>query len=244
MLVGLRRLRAGIAGVPEAFAVLGPGEAAAGGGKLHARDRRFDFLGRRHVEDVERAVFAAVFGQRYRDFGAVIGRHIPVDRDVAGSIQRVGIDQRLLAGRIGAGIQGHDHRLLQLGIGVGREHDIAARQEVEECRRRRRDQAGQFRLHRFLAGQGVEISVGARVLRDRPILHLLIRPVLQPAIRVGDFDALHHVRRCVRRCRRWCGNRRGHGSGRERNNNGCAECGFHRIAPQLKSMRRFCVASL
>ena len=51
-----------IARVPEAARVCGPGQAAAGGGILHAGDGRFDLLAVGDAEDMQGSVFAAALG--------------------------------------------------------------------------------------------------------------------------------------------------------------------------------------
>ena len=80
-------------------------------------------------------------------------------------------------------------------------------QRRRPCARRAARSAG--RAEPAAAGQGVEHGAGAVVLGRGPGPHLVVGSVLQPAVGVGDLDAVQHVddvvspRRQRRRVRRW-----------------------------------------
>ena len=191
--VGLGALGARIARVPEALAVLRPGDGATGGRELDAGDRLVDLLGRSDIVDMKRAVLAAVPRQRHRDFAAVEGRREPVHRGQALGIQDVGIEYRFARRRIGGGVQRHQHGLLEGRVAVDREHFVALRVQMGIGGRGRLDQLGELVRHLTAIGQRIEIGTGARILRLAPRLHLGIVPVLQPAIGVGNGHALDRV---------------------------------------------------
>ncbi len=193
MPIGLRRLVARKARVPEGLAVLGPGQASPGGRILHLGDDRLDLPAARHVIDVQRAVLAAVQGERHRELRAVRRRAEPVDRHGAVGGQGVGIEQHPAARRIGLGVHHDQLRLLQGRIVIIGEDLSARRGEAGDGRRSRLGQSRQLRLHALAPGDGVEIGARAPVLGVAPGLHFRIRRVLEPAVGIGDFHAMEGV---------------------------------------------------
>ena len=121
MPVGLGRVRAGIARVPEGFSVGSPGEIAAGRRILHARDRRADLLAARRLVDVQRPVFAAVLRQRHGDELSVGRWNEPVDRCKAFRVERVRIEHGFAALWVRLGIERDQHRLLFRRLKLHRE---------------------------------------------------------------------------------------------------------------------------
>ena len=111
LLIG-RPLRSGIARVPKSLAVAAPGQAAAAGGVLDAGNDVAQLLAAGDIEQVQRAVLAAVLGQRDGNGCTVRRRDEPVDRRRTLRIEDVGVDHHPRLRRIGGIAQHRDHGLL------------------------------------------------------------------------------------------------------------------------------------
>ncbi len=215
MPLGLGRAGVGIAGVPEALAVGGPGHRAAGGWVLHPVDRARDLLARSHVIDVQGPVLAAVLRQRHSHLGAVRRGVVPVDLGVAGRIGDVGVEDVTARGRIGRGVEQDQPGLLLGRVLVHGEDAGRPRLQARGLGRGGLGQPGELGGDRIAAGQRVQIPAGAHVLGGAPGLHLGIGGVFQAPVGIGDLDALQDVDRVAARegRRRRQGRRGGRGGG-------------------------------
>ncbi len=193
------RVIAGIAGVPETAAVLGPGHRSAGGRVLHAWNRLAHLLAGGGVIDVQGPVLAAALGQGHGDQAAVWRGHIPVDGGEARGIEQIGVQQGPAAGGIGQ-IAEHDQGgLLARGIAIEGEDVGASGLQVGIGGSGGGDQPGQVALDRLADPQGVQAVAGALVLGLGPADHQGIAGVFQPAVGLGDGDAVDHLGERARR---------------------------------------------
>jgi hypothetical protein len=102
----------GGASVKDAAAVGEPCGAAAAGGVLDARDavgQAFTGVG---AEEVERAVFAAVFGETDGDEFAIGGGYEPIHGDLAFGFEFVRVEDDAFGGEVVRGCQGDEETRL------------------------------------------------------------------------------------------------------------------------------------
>ena len=188
--IRFRPFGARIARVPEAFVVGGPGEAAAAGRILHARDRLEFFLAGCGVEHMQRADLAAVLRQRDGDQLAVMARPVPIHCGMPARIELVRIQHDLFLVRIQVGPQRHQARLLAARVEAQREDPVAGRHETDMARAVGAGQGIELRPDRGAGGQPVQIGPRPAVFRGGPGRDLRIGGILEPAIGIGDGDAM------------------------------------------------------
>ncbi len=215
MALALGRLGAGVARVPIALGIGHPGHRAAGGRVLHAVDRRLELLAVRHVIDVQRAVLAAVLGERHRDLGAIRRGRVPVDLGMAARVQDVGVQHVAPRTRVGRRIHDDQPGLLPGGVLIEGEDVVGAGLKAGDLGRGRLDHAADLLGDGLSSWQGVEVGPCADVLGVAPGLHLGIVGVLQRAVGIGDFLALDRLDRvALRKHRSRRQGRCGHGRAR------------------------------
>ena len=198
-----------VARVVEAGVVRHPLDTATCGRISHAWNDIGQTLARCHVVDVRRAHFAAVGRQRYYDAFAVIGRLVEIDRRSALGVQNVGIEEDRLLRDVAVGRQHDEHRL------VRRRRQLHRKQVLAELKAIARDG---LRAQQCADSPGDlgplrdAVQVGARqsVLCIDPRLHVRRVVVLEPAVVIGDCDAVVACRRsaCERSGDRSCRRRR------------------------------------
>ena len=146
--------------------------AASARGKLHALEPVRALAARGHINEDQRALFAALVRQADREHPPVIGRHEPIDRGRAGFAAQVGIQHDALALWIGARRERDDQWLL-LGrlVFVGKDSPAATDQAAVV--RGRLGVNGQQPCRDRLAGrQRIKVGARARILGRHPGLHL------------------------------------------------------------------------
>ena len=166
-------------------------EAERRRGPPRAEDRRTDRCARRDVDHVQRRVLAAGERDAERDAGAVRGGAEVVDRGrLAGPGVEVGVDQQPLGrGEAVAHVQ-----LERLGAGRALQVEQAVPGPVRVADGDVRGvQRGEPLAQRGTAGQRRERRARVGVLRDEPRARRRRRGVLEPAVGVGDRDAVMRV---------------------------------------------------
>ena len=187
--------------VEESAAVGVPREAAAGRAAVHARDDVLKLAATGDVEDVHVAALVAADRERDGDARSIRRRLVEIDGGPAARIERRRIDDDPLRPKIVGRSHHDDHRLLARRLLFDREELAAAVLEVAPSRAR----VGADRLHarpqRRHERQRVELRVRVGVLRVRPRLDLAVVPAFEPAVRIGDLDAVIGVDDRTHRCR-------------------------------------------
>ena len=188
--------------VVNSRAIRVPRRAAGGRRILHVRDRVRQRFPRRDLVKVQRPIFTAALRKRDRHHLAIERRHKPIDRRRALGIHRIRIEQHLFRFQIVGRGERHQHRLLLRRLEFHREQNARPRDERRIARRSFREPLRQCFLHHRPVRQLVEISACPRVLRIRPGFDFRRIVLLQPLIRIFDFDALILIRhRLLRRLR-------------------------------------------
>ncbi len=193
--VGRRAFAAArVARVAEALAVGRPGQVAARRAAVDARHDLVDLLRRFHIVNVDVAGLRAAPGQRHGHEFAVGRGDVPVDGGGPLGVDLVRVHED--AGRLGLkGVRVHDEERLLFGrLAAHGENLAAAVIEVAVAGRLGRHDFRELFAQRLGAGQVIEDAPGVGVLRLAPGFHVLVVPVLQPAVIVGDGDAVIGVR--------------------------------------------------
>jgi len=187
-LVALRITR-----VVEAGAVGLPGDAAAGSGEIDAGNDVAELFTGGYFKHMSYGIFRAVLGERGRNVLAAERRNEEIHGERSLCAGCVRIEDDAGAGRVIGKAHRDQQRLLQGRLVLlGKQHS-GAKLQTGICHRAGGRELTQAVLNGIARGHLIEIFAGSCVLRSAPLLDRGIVPVLEPAIVVGDFDALVFV---------------------------------------------------
>ncbi len=202
-----------VAAVEEALAVVGPGGAR----ELDPLQPVGEVAAGRHLAHLPLLPVRATGGQAVGDAPAVLAHRVAGERDGAVGRQGVGIDQH--ARRAVQLLQGVDHALVLQAVVLGEE--VAAALALGDAVALVVPELGQAAAQRLAGRDRLQVPEGDAVLLFDPGAGVVGVGVLQPAVGVGDLEAVVLVdvvagaragigQPCRRRARR----RRGRSGGR------------------------------